>query len=150
MAYLGEERQPAAHMRDTTQSNSRRHQLWVKLDGVVPKLRDCDRLEALRALRKVRVALNPAEAVHVCARPALVLVLIVLCEADLLVHVNTMHFGTRVEERKVEKVAVECRHNRRLHLLDVLEEAHDRRGLRHIVLAPREAFQVAHAPRRAR
>lgn len=57
------------------------------------------------------------------------LLLRVLSEANLLVHVDAVHVGTREQEGEVERVAVVRCANGRARLAEVLEEAADRGGL---------------------
>ena len=103
----------------------RSHQLGIELNGIVTQLRGRDRLQALAALRKVRVALHPAEAVHVDACPALELVLVVLRESYLEEHIDPVDLGAGAEEREIEEVSVKCGHDGRLDVLNVREESLD-------------------------
>lgn len=124
LAYLGRFR------------DARRHELRVELDGRISQLGRCDSLEALTALRQVRVALDPSakseppairawvdppEAVHVHARFALVLHLIIWAEPNLVVHADTVDLGPGVDERKVEAVTVIRRHDGRFRVPDMLK-----------------------------
>ena len=105
--------------------NARCHQFGIQLDWVIPQLCCCDRLQALTTLRKVRVALDPSETVHVDTAPTLELIFRIYCESSLEEHVDTIGLRSRAEKRKIEEITVKRGHNRRLHVLDVLEELRD-------------------------
>lgn len=63
------------------------------------------------------------------ALPALVFVLSVFGETDLLQHVNAVQDGSSLHEREVERVSVVGGNNGRLGFSDVLKEASNRRRL---------------------
>ena len=109
--------------------HARGHKFGIQLYWIVAELGDSHCFQALTALRQVRVSLDPSEAVHVDALPALVLVLSVFGETDLLQHVNAVQDGSGLNEGEVERVAVVRGNNGRLGFSDVLKEASNRRRL---------------------
>ena len=72
---------------------------------------------------EVRVALDPAEAVHVKGSLGLELVLRVFVEANTLVHVDIMNRRSSLNERPVKRVAVVSDKDGWLDCLNVLEES---------------------------
>ena len=50
-------------------------------------------------------------------------------KASFKVHIDTMNFGTRTQEREIEEVSVKCGHNGWLDVLNVREESLDGGGL---------------------
>ena len=114
---------------NSTFKDPRRHKLWVQLNRVITELGSGDCFETLTALGKIRVALDPSEAVHVGTRAALELVLRILSETRLEEHVDTMRFRPRFEKGEIEEVAVERGHDRRFCGSDVFKESADCRRL---------------------
>ena len=79
------------------------HILRVDLDRVVAELVPRDRLETLRALRQIRVALHPAERVEVHGAPSPKLALPVVRDADLAAHVEAVLLRAVVHQRQSKK-----------------------------------------------
>jgi hypothetical protein len=93
------------------------------------------------------------EMVHVDTTTALKLVLRlgVLCRAGLGKRANPIGFDSRTKKRKTKEIAVDCRHDRRLDVLYVPEESHDRRSLvKPTPVSKRKSSRKDDAPRPSR